>query len=144
MTHHDRGGNVPARRDIVLTPERVCECCGIPIARCWNCGRLFPRTRSDKKTCDDTCRKALQRRLDGGPFYRILGIPKGATEQQIDRAYRRLAKENHPDQSGDRERFEMVQAAYEIVSGKRPDPRYDLGYLFRYLIADERPWWERW
>lgn len=57
--------------------------------------------------------------------YEILGVPRNASQEEIKRAYRRLAKENHPDrnpgnpQAG--ERFKEVQAAYEVLgdAGRR-------------------------
>jgi hypothetical protein len=56
--------------------------------------------------------------LDADP-YRTLGLSRGATLDEIKRAYRRLAKANHPDAAGEGAlpRFLAIQAAYEVLSG---------------------------
>ncbi|MGH2650612.1 MAG: DnaJ domain-containing protein, partial [Actinomycetota bacterium] len=62
-------------------------------------------------------------------LYEILGIPRTATPDEIRKAYRRLARELHPDSSGDpatEERFKEVTAAYEILSDPDKRERYDL------------------
>ena len=54
------------------------------------------------------------------PFV-VLGLPRGASQDEIKRAYRRLAKEHHPDATGGRTlaRFLEIQAAYEqLVDGR--------------------------
>lgn len=59
-------------------------------------------------------------------LYSILGVECTATAAQIKTAYRQRLKEVHPDHGGDRESFERVQQAYEVL--KDPDKRkqYDL------------------
>jgi hypothetical protein len=57
--------------------------------------------------------------------YRVLGLARGATVEEIRRAYRRLAKINHPDAAGEAAlpRFLAIQAAYEtLVGSKRGRP----------------------
>jgi curved DNA-binding protein CbpA len=51
--------------------------------------------------------------------YRVLGLPRGATLDEVKRAYRRLAKANHPDAAGATAlpRFLAIQAAYEQIAG---------------------------
>jgi DnaJ domain len=51
--------------------------------------------------------------------YRILGLARGATLDEVKRAYRRLAKANHPDAAGPSAltRFLAIQAAYEAIAG---------------------------
>jgi len=59
--------------------------------------------------------------LDPDP-YRTLGLARGATLDEVKRAYRRLAKINHPDAAGEAAlpRFLAIQAAYEQLIGGGP------------------------
>ncbi|CAJ0919207.1 unnamed protein product, partial [Mesorhabditis belari] len=65
----------------------------------------------------------------GRDFYKILDVSKGATEHQIKKAYRKLAKEWHPDRHPDdaeaHERFQDLAAAYEVLSDKDKRKVYD-------------------
>ncbi|MGF1561817.1 MAG: DnaJ C-terminal domain-containing protein [Geminicoccaceae bacterium] len=69
----------------------------------------------------------------GERLYRDLGLQPGATEEAIRQAYRRLAKELHPDRNpGDtsaEERFKRVSAAYEILKDKDKRGQYDRGEI---------------
>ena len=52
-----------------------------------------------------------------GDPYRVLGLPQGASVAEVKRAYRSLAKRNHPDAGeGSLARFLEIQAAYEMLS----------------------------
>src|SRR3954465_14100880 len=55
-----------------------------------------------------------------GDPHRILGVPPGASQAEVKRAYRRLAKAWHPDTAGDAAtpRFLAIQAAYERLTGE--------------------------
>lgn len=62
-------------------------------------------------------------------FYEVLGIAKGASDDEIKKAYRKMAKKYHPDlHPGDKEAeasFKEVNEAYEILSDKDKKARYD-------------------
>jgi len=61
-------------------------------------------------------------------YYEILGINKSATEQEIKKSYRTLAKKYHPDmnkEAGAEEKFKEVQEAYEILSDAQKRSNYD-------------------
>ncbi len=62
-------------------------------------------------------------------FYAILGVRKDATQEEIKRAYRRLAREWHPDRRpGDKaaeERFKEINQAYEVLSDPKKRAEYD-------------------
>lgn len=63
-------------------------------------------------------------------YYEVLGVPRDASADDIKRAYRRLARQYHPDVSGaaeDQERFKAVSNAYEVLSDARKREVYDLG-----------------
>lgn len=61
-------------------------------------------------------------------LYEILGVPRDATQDDIKRAYRKLAREHHPDVNASpesEERFKQVAGAYEILSDPEKRARYD-------------------
>lgn len=62
-------------------------------------------------------------------YYEVLGIQKGATEEEIKKAYRKLAVKYHPDRNpGDKEaeeKFREATEAYEVLSDEKKRPLYD-------------------
>ena len=48
--------------------------------------------------------------------YETLGVPKGASEEEIKKAYRKLAAKHHPDKGGDTAKFQEIQTAYDTLS----------------------------
>jgi molecular chaperone DnaJ len=61
-------------------------------------------------------------------YYAVLDVPRDATIEQIKKAYRRLARELHPDVNPDEEeRFKEVTKAYEVLSDPQKRELHDLG-----------------
>ena len=62
-------------------------------------------------------------------YYEVLGVPETATEKDIQRAYRKLARQLHPDHNPDdpsaEERFKDVSAAYDVVGDPEKRKEYD-------------------
>jgi curved DNA-binding protein len=71
-------------------------------------------------------------------YYKILGVDKNASEKEIKKAFRRLARQYHPDVNPDdahaEERFKEINEAHEVLSDKEKRRKYD------QLGAD----WQRW
>lgn len=55
-------------------------------------------------------------------YHKILGISKDASEEDIKKAYRKLAMEHHPDRGGDEEKFKEIKSAYEALTDPQPEP----------------------
>jgi hypothetical protein len=72
--------------------------------------------------------------------YRELGVPRGATDEQIKAAHRRLAKRYHPDgEDGDQTRFLAVQEAYLLLSDPIRRRDWDSRHAPGPVRATERP-----
>lgn len=72
---------------------------------------------------------APQREWFDKDYYKVLGVSSSATEKEITRAYRRLAKQYHPDaNAGDskaEERFKEISAAYDVLGDPDKRKEYD-------------------
>lgn len=64
----------------------------------------------------------------GKDYYKTLGIQKGASDEDIKKAYRKLALKYHPDKNkaaGAEEKFKEIAEAYEVLSDKKKRDVYD-------------------
>ena len=58
-------------------------------------------------------------------YYDALGVSKTASQDDIKRAYRRMASQHHPDKGGDTQRFQEIQTAYDTLSDPQRRAAYD-------------------
>ena len=58
-------------------------------------------------------------------YYKILGISKDASVDEIKKAYRKQAFKHHPDQGGDEAKFKEINEAHEVLSNPEKKQRYD-------------------
>ena len=65
----------------------------------------------------------------GQDYYQVLGIKRGASEEEVQKAYRKLARQYHPDLHPDdasaKTKFQEVQQAYEVLSDPKKREMYD-------------------
>src|SRR2546427_11368597 len=72
---------------------------------------------------------APQREWFEKDYYGVLGVPQGASEKEVSRAYRKLAKQYHPDANqGNKEaeeRFKEISAAHDVLGDAEKRKQYD-------------------
>jgi curved DNA-binding protein len=82
-------------------------------------------------------------RADRRDFYEVLDVPRTATQDEIQKAYRKLARQHHPDVNKDpgaEDRFKEISEAYDVLSDPQTRRRYDaFGPGFRQVPEDVDP-----
>src|ERR1700729_2245804 len=69
---------------------------------------------------------AAQREWFEKDYYKVLGVVSSATDKDITRAYRKLAKQFHPDANpGSEDRFKEISAAYDVLGDAAKRKEYD-------------------
>src|SRR3974377_2289781 len=69
---------------------------------------------------------APQREWFEKDYYKVLGVADTATDKEIGKAYRKLAKQYHPDANpGSEDRFKEVSAAYDVLGDPAKRKEYD-------------------
>jgi len=58
-------------------------------------------------------------------YYQVLGIQKNASEDEIKKAFHKLAHKYHPDKGGDEKKFKEINEAYQVLSNKEKRSQYD-------------------
>lgn len=58
-------------------------------------------------------------------YYSILGVKEDATQDEIKKVYRKLAKENHPDIGGNEDLFKKISLAYDTIGDENKRKQYD-------------------
>jgi DnaJ family protein A protein 2 len=65
--------------------------------------------------------------VDNQSYYKLLGVPQSASQEEIRKNYRKLAREHHPDKGGDEKLFKEIQEAYDCLSDPEKKELYDQG-----------------
>lgn len=60
-------------------------------------------------------------------YYSTLGLKRGASPEEIKKAYRSLAMKHHPDRGGDEKKFKEISTAYEVLSNPDKKRMFDSG-----------------
>lgn len=68
--------------------------------------------------------------MAGKSYYDVLGVKRDATQDEIKRAFRKLAAKYHPDAGGDEKKFAEVSEAYTTLSDEKKRKEYDQMLLF--------------
>lgn len=58
-------------------------------------------------------------------YYKTLGVSRTATQEEIKKAFRKLARTHHPDAGGDEAKFKAINEAYEVLSDEKKRDLYD-------------------
>lgn len=91
--------------------------------------KIFAEKGSYKRIYEEPYKRKKEVKTESIPyFYKVLGVSKNATLEEIKNAYRRLAKIYHPDVSADpdaEKKFKEIQKAYDTLSDPHKRAQYD-------------------
>jgi DnaJ-class molecular chaperone len=75
-----------------------------------------------------SCLKALRQfnLMAKDDLYETLGVSRGASEDEISKSYKKLARTHHPDKGGNEDQFKKIQRAYDVLGEKKSREFYDM------------------
>jgi len=104
-------------------------CLGYLIYKYFDFRKIFAEKKAYEKRYEEPYKREKEVKTEPVPYYyRVLGVSKNASLDEIKSAYRRLAKIYHPDRSADpdtEEKFREIQKAYEVLSDPAKRAQYD-------------------
>ncbi len=93
-------------------------------------GIFFMRSTSGRECANVLSERWLFMSAEFRDYYEILGVGKGASEAEIKKAFRKLARVHHPDVAKDKvnaeEKFKEINEAYEVLSDPEKRKKYDV------------------
>src|SRR3981189_239962 len=85
----------------------------------------------DGESDEEDKRRSAQRAWFEKDYYAVLGVPSSATDKELSRAFKKLAKQYHPDanpgNSDAEDKFKDISAAYDILGDATKRAEYDEG-----------------
>ena len=104
-------------------------CLGYLIYKYFDSRKIFAEERTYEKRYEEPYKREREVRTEPVPYYyRVLGVSKNATSEEIKDAYRGLAKIYHPDMGTDpdtEKKFIEIQKAYKVLSDPVKRAQYD-------------------
>ena len=69
-------------------------------------------------------------------YYEVLGVPKTASQDEIKKAFHKLAHKYHPDKGGDEKKFKEINEAYQVLSDQQKE--LNTTSMAEFLKTDSR------